>query len=166
MRCFVGLSLLFLLLASCQDVEKTPKPKDLISQDKMVEVLTEIALLNGARTYNKRMLAEKGIDPYEYLEEKYQVDSARFVRSNNYYSANYKIYSKIYARVKERLELLQVQYDSLREIDERKRDSIRRLEEEDTLRSDQEPLQDSLEDRKSKLLPPPVRQDGSTSQVL
>lgn len=163
MRFFVGLSFLFLLLTSCQDVEKIPKPEDLISQDKMVEVLTEIALLHGARTYNKKMLEEKGIDPYEYLQEKYQVDSARFVRSNNYYSANYKIYSKIYGRVKERLGLLQVQFDSIREIEERKRDSIRTLEDEDTVKRGQELLRDSLtEDVKPKFLPPPVRRNDST----
>lgn len=161
MRIPVGFFLCFLFLASCQDIEKSPKPEDLLSEDKMVEVLTEIALLNGARTYNKNMLQEKGIDPYEHLQEKFDVDSSQFIRSNNYYSENYKEYSKIYSRVKERLEAMQVVYDSIREVEERKRDSLRAIE--DSLRPGRKPNKDSLmsEIDSLELLPPPVRKDDS-----
>ena len=162
MRFFVGILFVFLLLTSCQDIQKSDKPKDLISQDKMVDVLTEIALLNGARTYNKKMLKEKGIDPYEHLWEKFEVDSSQFRRSNNYYSENYKVYSKIYSRVKERLESFQLQYDSLREIEERKKDSLRSLI-EDSLNPDRRrKILDSLKKKvPMELLPPPITRDDS-----
>lgn len=161
MRILVGLFLCLLFLASCQEIDKSPKPKDLLSEDEMVDVLTEIALLNGARTYNKNMLREKGIDPYEHLQEKFDVDSSQFIRSNNYYSENYKVYSKIYSRVKERLEAMQVIYDSIREVEERKRDSIRAIE--DSLGLGRRPNKDSLLSRIDtlELLPPPVRKDNS-----
>lgn len=164
MRFFVALSFVLVLLTSCQDVKKTPKPKDLIGQDKMVDVLTEISLLYGARTYNKKMLEEKGVDPYPYLWEKYKIDSAQFARSNNYYSENYKIYRKIYSRVKERLESLQVKYDSIRELEERKRDSIRNLQDQDTVQSSRELLNDTLLDRDDQgriILPGPVRRGSN-----
>ena len=161
MRPFLGFLISFFLLTSCQDLKKSPKPPDLIGEDKMVDVLTEIALLNGARTYNKKMVKEKGIDPYEHLLAKYQVDSVQFIHSNNYYSENYKDYSDIYSRVKERLEAIQRGYDSLREKEERKRDSIRSLE-KDSLNPGRKRMLDSIRAEADKeLLPYPVSMEDS-----
>ena len=118
---------------SCQDIERTPKPDNLIPEDKMVEVLTEISLLNGARTYNKAIMEEKGIDPYPYLMNKFGIDSAQLMQSNNYYAENYKQYQKIYDQVKIRLEVLLAKYDTLRATEERKQDSLKRLSVPDTI---------------------------------
>lgn len=129
---------LLLLMSGCQDVQKTPKPDNLITQDKMVDVLTEIAILHGARSYNKNLLEEKGIDPSRYIYEKYSIDSVQFARSNDYYSENVKQYQEIYSKVKERLEALRVEYDTIREREERRKDSLKELElkERDTLSRD------------------------------
>ncbi|WP_209310007.1 DUF4296 domain-containing protein, partial [Salinimicrobium oceani] len=118
------------------------KPENLIPRGKMVEVLTELSLLHGARSYNKNMLEEKGIAPYPYLMQKYGIDSAQLVQSNNYYAQNYREYGYIYEEVKQRLELLMKKYDSLREIEEKERDSLRNLNKDsldlpvDTLQQD------------------------------
>lgn len=144
--------ILALILSSCQDVDRMEKPENLIPQDKMVEVLTELSLLHGARSYNRNMLEEKGIAPYPYLMQKYGIDSAQLVRSNNYYAENYREYSDIYEEVKERLELLLKKYDSLREIEEKERDSLRILN-KDSLNLPVDSLQqDSLQRR----LPRPI----------
>ena len=124
MRFFGSIFLLLIFLASCQDIKRTPKPDDLIAEDKMVEVLVDISLLHGARSYNKSLLQEKGIQPYNYLWEKYKIDSTRFLKSSNYYADNPKQYEKIYEQVKLELESLQARYDSIREIEERRQDSI------------------------------------------
>ena len=123
----------FCVLVSCQDIERTPKPEDLIPEPKMVEVLTEIALLHGARTYNKNILQQKGVDPKAYLWQKYDIDSLQFLKSNDYYSENFEQYQRIYDSVKLRLERYKIVYDTLREREERREDSIRRVEENDTL---------------------------------
>ncbi len=133
MKSVIPLVLLLLLLGGCQDVHKTEKPEDLIPEDKMVEVITEIALLHGARSYNKNLLEEKGIDPSRYIYEKFSIDSLQFARSNDYYAEHVKQYQDIYSQVKERLDSLRVKYDSIREREERRRDSIRELEDRDTL---------------------------------
>ena len=151
---FIVFILSFLLLASCQDVERPEPPADLISEDKMVNVLTELSLIHGARSYNKNMLEATGIKPHEYLWEKFDIDSLQFVRSNNYYAQNYKQYQKIYGAVKQRLENYKVLYDSLRELEEIRRDSLdTELEEErDTLNSDLErPPRDTLPREKFNL---------------
>ncbi|NJY61153.1 DUF4296 domain-containing protein [Salinimicrobium sp. CDJ15-81-2] len=144
--------ILVLILSSCQDVERMEKPENLIPRGKMVEVLTELSLLHGARSYNKNMLEEKGIAPYPYLMQKYGIDSAQLVQSNNYYAQNYREYGYIYEEVKQRLELLMKKYDSLREIEEKERDSLRNLN-KDSLDLPVDTLQqDSLQRR----LPAPI----------
>lgn len=160
--------LLFLVLfVGCQDIKKSPKPDDLIPREKMVDVLTEISLLHGARSYNKNLLEEKGIDPNRYIYEKYHIDSLQLVKSNDYYAENYTIYQQIYSEVKERLESLKVEYDTLREREERRKDSLRELERDslspDSLRGIRK---DSLlilknSKRKDKQLPLPMSRRDS-----
>ena len=133
MKKVLGVLTAFILLASCQDIDRTPKPDNLIPEDKMVEVLTELSILHGARSYNKSLMEAKGINAYPYLTNKFGIDSVQLVQSNNYYAQNYKEYERIYDRVKERLEILMEQYDSIRELEEEKRDSLRRVPENDSI---------------------------------
>ena len=119
-------------MSGCQDIERTDKPEDLIPEDKMVDVLTDISLIHGARSYNKELMREKGIDVDKYVFEKHGIDSLQYIRSNRYYSENYKEYQDIYARVKERLEVLKVEYDTIRAREERRLDSLRALDKIDT----------------------------------
>lgn len=158
--------LFLILLIGCQDIQKTPKPDDLISREKMVDVLTEISLLHGARSYNKNLLEEKGIEPTRYIYEKYDIDSLQLVRSNDYYAENYGVYQEIYSEVKARLETLRVEYDSLREKEERRKDSLRELERDTLLHDSIRKLKrDSLLLKKVKVedkqLPTPVSRRDS-----
>lgn len=116
---------LLCFLISCQDIDRVEKPDNLIPETKMVDVLTELSLLHGARSYNRALMEEKGIDPYPYLANKFGIDSTQLVRSNEYYAQNYKQYKRIYDSVKVRLEGLVVRYDSLRELEKQKDDSLR-----------------------------------------
>jgi hypothetical protein len=151
--------LILALLGGCQDIQKTPKPDDLISKDKMVDVLTEISLLHGARSYNMNLLEEKGIDPNKYIYEKYDIDSLQLVKSNDYYAENYGDYNDIYNEVKARLEALKVEYDTLREREERRKDSLRELE-RDTL------LGDSIRPERDSLLQDSIRKPRRDSLLL
>ena len=89
---------------SCQDVQKTEKPDDLIPEDKMIDVLTELSLVHAARNYNKFKLENTGINPDEYIYEKFDIDSLQFEKSNDYYSEQYTQYERIYDSVKVRLQ--------------------------------------------------------------
>ena len=154
--------LLVLAFGSCQEIDRTPKPKDLISEPKMVDVLTEVSLLQGARSYNKPLMDEKGIEPYNYIWEKFSIDSLQFVKSNNYYSENYKQYKRIYDSVRSRLEHLKVEYDTLRMRNERKQDSLSAIAKKDTLEIKR--LRDSLipARRERRILPNPVSRRNDT----
>ncbi|SDR79286.1 protein of unknown function [Christiangramia echinicola] len=135
--------LVFLLLIfvsfSCQDLKTTEKPEDLIPEEKMVDVLTEMALLHAARNYNKQKLEETGIKPDEYIYEKYDIDSLQFEKSNNYYAEQYSDYERIYDSVKVRLQIMKSRLDSLRDIEIKIEDSIK-LSRKDSLK-----IKDSLE---------------------
>ena len=125
------ISVIFLslfLLISCQNIERSPEPEDLIPPEKMVEILTDISLVHGARTYNKSVMETKGINPEEFIWERHNVDSLQFVRSNDYYAENYEMYKTIYDSVKSRLESLKIEYDSIRMREERRLDSLKTLE--------------------------------------
>ena len=125
------ISVIFLslfLLISCQNIERSPEPEGLIPPEKMVEILTDISLVHGARTYNKSVMKTKGISPEEFIWERHNVDSLQFARSNDYYAENYEMYKTIYDSVKSRLESLKIEYDSIRMREERRLDSLKTLE--------------------------------------
>ena len=161
--------ILLLSLVSCQDVERMEKPEDLIPKDKMVDVLLEMSLLQGAKSANRKLFEETGVKPETYIWERFNIDSLQFVSSSNYYAENYDEYEDIYAEVQHRLEVLQVKYDSLREIEQKKKDSIRALDPQDSIeRAREERFRDSilkLEVKPGTLLPDPVSMEGTEDTI-
>ena len=120
------LGLLFLTQA-CQQVKKTEKPKDLISEEKMADIITELSLLNAARNFNKKRLESTGLKTDSYIYDKFKVDSLQFERSSNYYAQEYVQYVRIYDSVDKRLDRLKVKWDSLKK-EQAKNDSIKLIE--------------------------------------
>lgn len=117
--------LMLLLFFSCQDIKEIEKPDNLISEDKMVEVLTDLSVINSAKNFNKRFLEETGIRPNTYLYEKHQIDSLQLAKSTEYYAKKYEILDRIYSRVKVNLEKMKVDLETIRAEEERIEDSIR-----------------------------------------
>ena len=153
---------------SCQDLQKTEEPDDLIPEDKMVDVLTEMALMYAARNYNKQKLESTGIEPDDYIYEKFNIDSLQFERSNNYYAGQVNQYERIYDSVKLRLQVLKTRLDSIREVEVKiedsiklaQKDSIKALDsvEVDSIKIDSLKLKDRGDRTRSKdSLAPPVR---------
>ncbi|TBW30084.1 DUF4296 domain-containing protein [Gramella sp. KN1008] len=159
------LLLLVVFSVSCQDLKKTEKPDDLIPEDKMIEVLTELSLLHAARNYNRSKLEETGIRPEEYIYEKFNIDSLQFERSNNFYAEQYTDYERIYDSVKVRIQRMKTRLDSLREVEVKREDSIKMAEKDslkvlDSLGIDTDSLRSEIKEKKKlradSLLPPPA----------
>lgn len=110
------------------------KPDDLIPEDKMIDVLTEMSLVYAARNYNKQKLENTGIVPDEYIFEKFNIDSLQFTRSNDYYAEQINQYERIYDSVKVRLQVIKTRMDSLREIEVKIEDSIK-LAQKDSIKA-------------------------------
>lgn len=110
------------LLLSCTSATIYKKPKDLIPHDQMVALLTDMYIANAAQiSYHKK--GQKKINYLSLVYKKYNIDSARFKRSNEYYTSNIKEYKAIYQEVFNNIEKLEKKYTKLNEI----RDSIKKL---------------------------------------
>ena len=101
------------LVTACYQYNKPEKPNNLLSKDKMVEVLIDIKLISSADNLYKKDLENKRINLDDYIFKKHNVDSLRFALSNNYYAYNIKEYEEIYTIVKDSLEKLQIIYKKL-----------------------------------------------------
>lgn len=145
MRCW-GILLVFMVL-SCQDVRKIQKPDNLIPEQKMVEVLTDLSLINSAKNYNRHLLEQTGVRPGDYVYERHGIDSTSLAESTTYYAQNYDAFERIYTRVKENLEEMKNSLDLQIKEEQRVQDSINALGEKDSLNTQQAPvLKDSILD--------------------
>ena len=125
MKKFYTITLLIIIVLSCNDIDRPSKPKNLISESKMVDIITDMSLLNAAKGVDKDILEENGIVPLNFIYEKYQIDSLQFAQSTNYYAYNVKKYEAIYAKVKVRLENEKKSITAKQEERKKQQDSIR-----------------------------------------
>ncbi|HIB46917.1 MAG TPA: DUF4296 domain-containing protein [Flavobacteriaceae bacterium] len=105
MKYFCSIAVI-LILFSCQHVERPEKPENLISQETMVSLLTEVYLGNAARSIDNKHIREQGIKLDSFLFAKYNVDSLQFAKSNAYYTADLDTYNDIISKVQQRLQVL------------------------------------------------------------
>lgn len=125
--------LLLLLFLSCS--ENIIKPKDLISTDKMAEIIYEVSLINAAKGVSKKKLEDNGISPTRFIYEKYGIDSLQFVLSLDYYANDIDTYDNIYTTVerriikeKERIELLiKTEKEASKNGDDKEKSEIRQI---------------------------------------
>ncbi|WP_034919749.1 DUF4296 domain-containing protein [Gillisia sp. CAL575] len=130
---FLKIFIIACFLGSCQNIEEVKKPDNLISEDKMVDVLTELSLLNSAKNKNKRILEETGLQPDTYLYSKYEIDSLQLAESTTYYAKKYDKFDGIYQKVKQNLEVMKAKMEVIRDEELRIEDSLRAIEIKDTL---------------------------------
>lgn len=130
-----------LLVASCYQYKKPEKPKNLISKDKMVDILIDVKLISSANAANKKIMEDHGINPETYVFTKYNIDSLQFALSNDYYAFYSKEYEAIYTKVIDSLEALKGIYKALELKEEeeakakKKQDSIYRIINKDSFDS-------------------------------
>lgn len=124
-------SILVLLLivsyTSCQDVKKPEIPTDLISQDIMVDILTDVYISNASRNVNNKLIIKRNLQLDSIIYNKYNVDSLQFVVSNTYYSSDLRTYGNLLTQVQNVLVLLKKEKDSIYKI-VFKLDSIKNIE--------------------------------------
>lgn len=80
------------------------KPDNLITKNKMVDILYDMSLISVAKGVNRSILENNGIIPENYIFSKYEIDSLTFANSNEYYSYDLKEYQLIYDLVKIKLQ--------------------------------------------------------------
>ena len=97
--------ILSLVLGCNNSLNQEPiPPENLISKEKMIDIIYDMTLINVAKGVNKSILENNGIIPEQYLFKKHSIDSILFAKSNEYYSYDLKTYQTIYDKVKIKLE--------------------------------------------------------------
>ena len=97
--------ILSLVLGCNNSLNQEPiPPENLISKEKMIDIIYDMTLINVAKGVNKSILENNGIIPEQYLFNKHSIDSILFAKSNEYYSYDLKTYQIIYDNVKIKLE--------------------------------------------------------------
>ena len=120
--------LIFFSIMGCNSVDRPKKPKDLISKDKMSEIMYDLYILNAAKGLNKKVLELNGIMPSDYVYKKYGIDSLQFAQSNTYYAYDTEVYAALVEKVKANLEREKELYEKLTTQEQEREDSIRKVD--------------------------------------
>lgn len=115
------------LLLGCSTSDRPAKPENLISKDKMSDVIYDVFVLNAAKGINKTILENHGIMPQEYVYKKHKIDSLQFAKSNDYYAYDTKIYESIIDKVKQKLEVEKAKNEALILKEDKTRDSLNKI---------------------------------------
>lgn len=134
------LSIVF-FVTSCYQYKKPEKPKNLISKDKMVDILIDVKLIASAssNSANKKIIENHGVNTETYVFTKHNIDSLQFALSNDYYSFYSKDYGEIYSKVIDSLKILEDFYKALELKEEeaarvkKKQDSVNLFNKKDSL---------------------------------
>ena len=100
---FVGL---FFIVIACNNLKGPEKPKNLISKDRMVDILLDAKLIRSANSKNKIIMRDSSLNINTYVYEKHKIDSLQFALSNNYYAFHVDDYEEIYTTLADSLEKL------------------------------------------------------------
>ena len=120
----ISIILLIIIAIGCQSVEKAPEPSQIIDKERMVEMLTDIAVLKAAKGSYRRVLEEHDVNPEEFILKKYGIDSVTFAENNAWYASQLKEYEKIFNEVKDNLSASKEEYEKRRNAE----DSIQQVE--------------------------------------
>ena len=97
----ISISIFFLLLIlCCKDQTLVYKPKNLIDELTMENIIYEAIMMDVMSTFKPKNKKFIGIVGSPYLFLKYNIDSLQLVRSNEYYKKS-KVMSKIYGSIEE-----------------------------------------------------------------
>ena len=95
--------LLLIVLSSCSQVEEVP-PENLIGEEKMADLIFELALLDAAKGFVPKDQKERiDLDANSFYQF-HNIDSAQFTSSNAYYAKHPKAYLRIVSMAKTKLE--------------------------------------------------------------
>lgn len=129
--------ILVLFTFSCSHVEKSPEPENLFDHEKMAAIITDLYIVEGAISSNRKSYIEKGVQPSSYLYEKYAMDSISFEENLNYYTDRVKEYVVIIEKVQGNLKVLQ---DSVSARQERFNEEQKNLIPKNTLKEEEKSI--------------------------
>lgn len=118
--------ILVLFLWNCTSNTVFKKPKNLLSKEKMANLIVDLYLAKEIQQYkNKRnIMAFSGADYKVFVFHKYNIDTSQFKSSNFYYNTDIEQYEAIYKMAEKKLKK---KYDIFKILDSLRLDSIREI---------------------------------------
>jgi hypothetical protein len=110
MKIILSLFVLIFLFTSCQDA-MVKKPDNLIDEGKMIDIIYDLALIEGIKSQD--YLAGQSIKSNDYIYKKYKVDSIQFAKSTQFYASDVTKYKKMYTEVGKRIDENKAKIDTL-----------------------------------------------------
>ncbi|WP_115461029.1 DUF4296 domain-containing protein [Winogradskyella aurantiaca] len=127
----IRLVLVLCIVFSCNKKQRPDPPEDLLTKVEMSNILYEMFIINSAKGSSMKVLQENGVDPDKYVLERFDIDSTRFVNSNNYYAYSYDDYREIMTLIEERISEEKEYYEEVLEEEQaaakRRADSLRKV---------------------------------------
>lgn len=104
MKKIIYLSLVLGIFA-CSD-NPVKKPKNLLDEETMENILFDVAILQAAKANSPEVLQANNIDSKDFIYKKYKIDSATYHQNNRYYAGDVRKHKHMHKRVLERIEEL------------------------------------------------------------
>jgi len=92
-----------LIFFSCND---KAAEENIMTENQMIEFLFDVNLINSSRGFTNKSNYNYFAIRDTILFKKHKIDCLTFVRSNNFYTKNPKLYLKIYSGIGEKLKKL------------------------------------------------------------
>ena len=104
--------LILLSTLSCGD-KAVEKPDNLIAEDKMIDVLYDLSVLEAIRSQKPAVLDSNHVDVSNYVYKKHKIDSLQFASSTQYYASDIDNYKQMYEKVAAKLDDKKAVADSI-----------------------------------------------------
>lgn len=101
----VSALILFIAIISCAGIDKAPKPDTYFDKEKMAAVMTDVYLVEGAMSANRKAFVELGLVPDDYIYTKHGIDSISFKQNFNYYTDRVEDFIEVLDIVDKNLEI-------------------------------------------------------------
>lgn len=98
--------LFVLMLIACSE-NPVKKPKNLLDEETMENILFDVAVLQAAQANSPQILQSNNINHKEYIYKKYKIDSITFHENNKYYAGDVRKFKHLHKRILDRLNKLQ-----------------------------------------------------------
>ena len=110
MKKLLKILILTILIVSCKN-EIVEKPENLIPEEKMGDILFDIAIATANKNVAQKNTKEKLISPEDYIYEKYKIDSVQLAENTIYYSSDPDAQLRIFEKVEKRLLTLKTELE-------------------------------------------------------
>ncbi len=127
-----------IILSSCSGIKKTPEPDPFFDTEKMAAIMTDVYLVEGSMTANRKSFVDLGVVPDEYIYEKHGIDSISFKQNFHYYADRVENFLEVFDIVDAKLTIIKDsinarQFNSKEKVPQLK--SLKDIEMSDSLKS-------------------------------